>query len=64
MKAPRVYRISGALALCGALFGCAASRDWQAPAAATPDSLASTRALAAAAVDASAWPTGRAPHLH
>jgi len=57
MMTLRVYKISLFLALGGALFGCAASRDWKAPAPTSPDSLASTRSLAAAAVDASAWPT-------
>jgi NodT family efflux transporter outer membrane factor (OMF) lipoprotein len=57
MISARAYKVSCVIALSSALFGCAADRDWKAPAAATPDSLASARSLAAAAVDANAWPT-------
>ena len=57
MISARTYKVSCVVALSATLFGCAANRDWQAPAAAKPGSLAIARSLASASVQANAWPT-------
>lgn len=44
------------LLLCGVIGGCAADRNWHAPKPVAPESLAASRSIASATVDAQTWP--------